>query len=75
MPTDKRPARPETTSATVASRAASLLNAKRIDEAEAWLEKIASNTTDPAARDNAITLLGTLKAMRSVAGSALTQRG
>ena len=66
----------ERTSASVASLAGKLLAGKNIQEAEAWLESIVQ--TDDACDDNdrqhALVLLGALTAMRTLAGSALTQR-
>jgi hypothetical protein len=66
----------ERTSQTVASIAGRLLSSKSIDEAVTWLESIAM--TDDAANDNdrthALALLGAIAGMRTLAGSALTQR-
>lgn len=66
----------ERTSTSVASIAGRLLNGKSLKEAVTWLEGIA--LTDDAANDNdrahALALLGAVASMRTLAGSALTQR-
>lgn len=66
----------ERTSDTVASVAGRLLNGRSLKDAVVWLEGIA--LTDDAANDNdrahALALLGAVASMRTLAGSALTQR-
>lgn len=66
----------ERTSGNVASIAGRLLNGKSLHDAEAWLRDIVltdDQVTDEE-RTHALTLLGAIAGMRSVAASALTQR-
>lgn len=66
----------ERTSTLVASIAGKLLASKSLNDAVVWLEGIAM--TDDAANDDdrthALTLLGAITSMRTLAGSSLTQR-
>lgn len=67
----------ERTSSSVASIAGRLLNGTSLIQAEHWLRGIAMNdmSCDDHDKANALALLGALNAMRSLAGSVLTQRG
>lgn len=66
----------EQTSASIASIAGQILNGKALKAAEAWLNRCAAQqaTTPEEDTTHALTLLGVLASVRSVAASALTQR-
>lgn len=65
----------EQTSVSVGSLAGGLLNGKALKAAEAWLHRCAAGqaTTPEEDTTHALTLIGALSAVRSVAASALTQ--
>ena len=67
----------EKTSKRIASLSAGILNGKRLAEAEGWLARLAAGlpTTTEEDQEHAVTLSGVLGTVRSIAGSALTQRG
>jgi hypothetical protein len=64
----------ERTSSNVASIAGRLLNGRSLKEAEVWLQGIIESSGVDNDRTHALTLLGALAGMRSIAASALTQR-
>lgn len=66
----------EQTSASVGSLAGGLLNGRALKAAELWLHNCAAGraTTPDDDTTHALTLIGALAAVRSVAASALTQR-
>jgi hypothetical protein len=66
----------ERTSQAVGTLAGGLLNGRALKAAEAWLHRCASGeaTTPEEDTTHALTLIGAVAAVRSVAASALTQR-
>lgn len=67
----------EVTSKRIASLSAGILNGSRLAAAESWLARLAAGqaTTTQEDQEHAVTLIGVLGTVRSIAGSALTQRG